>query len=63
MVTVVIPDFQSLMRPALDAHADGQPLRTAEVRDRIAAQLNIATDERQIMLPSGRSPRYANRVA
>lgn len=62
-VVGVIPDFQSLMRPVLDAHMDGQPLRTAEVRDRVAAKVGITDDDRKIMLPSGGSPLYTNRVA
>jgi len=44
------------MRPVLDAHSDGQPLHTSEVRDRVAAQLGITDDDRKIMLPSGKAP-------
>jgi restriction system protein len=62
-VAVSIPDFQSLMRPVLEVHADGGPHSAAEVRDRIAAALGVTEDERKVMLPSGGQPLYSNRVA
>ena len=58
-----IPDFQSLMRPVLEVHADSGPHSAAEVRDRIAAALGVTEDERKVMLPSGGQPLYSNRVA
>jgi restriction system protein len=62
-VAVSIPDFQSLMRPVLEVHADSGPHSAAEVRDRIAAALGVTEDERKVMLPSGGQPLYSNRVA
>jgi restriction system protein len=60
---VAIPDFQSLMRPVLEVHADNRPHSSAEVRDLIAEALGVTDDERKVMLPSGGQPLYLNRVA
>jgi restriction system protein len=60
---VAIPDFQTLMRPILDVHADGQPHSQAEVRDKVAATLGVSEDDRKSLLPSGRQPTYTNRIA
>lgn len=60
---MAIPDFQSLMRPVLDVHADGGPHAAAEVRDRVAAALGVTEDDRKVMLPSGGQPLFSNRVA
>ncbi|WP_412753772.1 winged helix-turn-helix domain-containing protein [Krasilnikovia sp. M28-CT-15] len=50
------------MRPVLEAHQDREPLRTAVVRDRVATKMGVTDDDRKVMLPSGGSPLYANRV-
>jgi hypothetical protein len=47
---VAIPDYQSLMRPVLEVHADSNPHPSAEVRDRIAAALDV-TDDEQLSRP------------
>jgi len=60
---VVVPDFQSLMRPCLAAHQDRQPHTSADLRDRLAAQMHVSAEERAIMIPSGRAPLFSNRVA
>jgi restriction system protein len=60
---VAVPDFQSLMRPVLEVHADQGLHSIAEVRDRVAASLGLTEDERKIMLPSGGQPLFANRIA
>jgi restriction system protein len=60
---MAVPDFQSMMRPVLALHADGQPHTSADVRDAVADVLGVTEDDRQVPLPSGRSSRYANRVA
>ena len=60
---MAIPDFQSMMRPVLDAHADGGPHAAAEVRDQVAAALGVTEDDRKVMLPSGGQPLFSNRVA
>jgi restriction system protein len=60
---VTVPDFQSLMRPCLAVHEDGQPRTSADVRDRIAELMQVTAEDRAILLPSGSQPLFTNRVA
>ena len=60
---MAVPDFQSLMRPCLAVHQDGQPHTPSDVRDHIAAQMHVTDQDRAVPLPSGRQPLFANRVA
>jgi restriction system protein len=60
---MAVPDFQSMMRPVLALHADGLPHTSAEVRDTVAQVMGVTEEDRQVPLPSGRTSRYANRVA
>jgi restriction system protein len=60
---MTVPDFQSMMRPVLALHADGHPHTSADVRDEVAKVLGVTDEDRQVPLPSGRTSRYANRVA
>ena len=57
-----VPDYQSLMLPALKALADGVEVPISEVRARIAAAEGLTPDDLREMLPSGRQPVFANRV-
>ncbi len=57
-----VPDFQSLMRPVLEALAE-ERLRAPILRERVAAQLGLDEGALQQMLPSGRQTVFANRVA
>ena len=57
-----LPDFQSLMRPLLEALVD-EPLPAADLRARVANRLDLGDDLLKIMLPSGRSPVFSNRLA
>ncbi|GAA1748307.1 restriction endonuclease [Luedemannella helvata] len=59
---MAIPDFQSLMRPVLEVHADGRPHSASEVRDAVAQLVGVSTEDRKVMLPSGGSPAYSNKV-
>lgn len=59
----MIPDFQSLMRPALAFLADGEPRRTRDVKSAMADQFGLSDDERAQLLPSGRQRTIDNRVA
>lgn len=59
---MAVPDFQSLMLPVLRAAADGD-ISSSELRERIAADLGLSADDLAEMLPSGRAPTFANRVA
>jgi len=60
---VAVPDFQSLMRPCLAVHEDRQPHTSADLRDRLAAQMHVSDEDRAVMLPSGTAPLFSNRVA
>lgn len=57
-----IPDFQSLMRPLLELHADGLEHVNRDLVDRLATQFALSEDERREMLPSGRAKLFDNRV-
>ena len=58
-----IPDFQSLMRPALAFIADGSPHRSRDVKAGLAHELGLSVEERAEMLPSGRQRTFDNRVS
>lgn len=59
---MALPDFQTMMRPCLVALSDGGEHSQQEVRDAVAAALGVTDDERQILLPKGRQPKFSNRV-
>ncbi len=58
-----IPDFQSLMLPALKALADGTETQISEMRARIAAAEGLTPEDVREMLPSGLQPVFTNRVS
>lgn len=58
-----VPDFQSLMLPLLRIAADGREHSLAEARDILAAAFKLSDADREELLPSGRQPKFANRVA
>jgi restriction system protein len=58
-----VPDFQSLMLPLLRMAADGREHSLVEARDVLAADCKLSDAELQELLPSGRQPKFANRVA
>ncbi len=60
---MAVPDFQSLMLPLLRVAADGEEHPLAAARDALAAQLKLTVADQQELLPSGRQPRFTNRVA
>ncbi len=60
---MAVPDFQSLMRPCLAVHQDGQRYTSAHVRDRIAERMQVTAEDRAALLPSGSQPLFTNRVA
>ena len=57
-----VPDFQSLMLPALKAFSTGAELPLSEVRERTAAAEGLTAEDLREMLPSGRQSVLANRV-
>lgn len=60
---MTIPDFQTLMRPALAHLADGQVHRSREVKEAMSDLYELTPEERAQMLPSGRQRTIDNRVA
>lgn len=60
---MAIPDFQSLMLPALLALADGDEISLSELRTRIATAEELTPEDLREMLPSGRQPIFTNRVS
>jgi restriction system protein len=51
------------MRPCLAVHEDGKPHTTAGLRDQIAKLLQVTSEDRATLLPSGTQPVFSNRVA
>lgn len=58
-----VPDFQTLMLPLLRIAADGKERSVSEVREQLAEEFGLSEEERSQLLPSGRQPVFANRVA
>lgn len=50
---MTVPDYQSLMRPVLEAIKDGQVWFASDLRDAVAAQLGLNAEDRQAKLASG----------
>lgn len=57
----MIPDYQTLMRPVLQAAANGE-IRMADVVERLAGQFNLTPEEQAELLPSGNQTILSNRV-
>lgn len=60
---MTIPDFQTLMRPALAPLADGQVHRSRDTKEAMSDLFELTAEERAQMLPSGRQRTIDNRVA
>ena len=58
-----IPDFQSLMLPALKALSDGAEKPIAEIRNRIAEAQGLTPEDMRELLSNGRQPVFVNRVS
>ena len=59
---MAIPDFQTIMRPLLQAYADGSPKRIAEAEAELGESFQLKPDELAEMLPSGKQQKFKNRV-
>jgi restriction system protein len=59
---LAIPDFQSLMLPLLTIANDGREHSFADAVDKLADQFALTPEERIELLPSGRYPRFRQRV-
>lgn len=58
-----VPDFQTLMLPLLRNAADAKEHAFKDAVESIAAELKLTEEDRQQLLPSGRSPLFYNRLA
>ena len=56
------PDYQTIMRPLLAAHGDGQPCSQAELRSRLADEFSLTPENLEERLPSGTAKTFNNRV-
>jgi restriction system protein len=59
---MAIPDFQSLMRPLLEAHTDGKEHINRDLISQLADRFELTEEERREMLPSGGARLFDNRV-
>lgn len=59
---MAIPDFQSLMLPALNLSTTGE-IKLADAVEKLSNQFDLSDDEREHMLPSGNMTTIRNRVA
>lgn len=59
---MAIPDFQSIMRPLLELHGDGEQHLNKDLLNKLAEQFKLTAEDRKTMLPSGRSKMFDNRV-
>lgn len=57
-----IPEFQSVMLPLLKLTADGREHSLGGSTEFLAEQFRLTEEEKQELLPSGRYPRFKNRV-
>lgn len=57
-----IPDFQSLMRPLLQAHADGKEHINRDLVSQLAEQFTLSDEDRRELLPSGVARVFDNRI-
>ena len=57
-----IPDFQSIMRPLLEAHMDSEEHRNRDLILELAERFGLTEEERREMLPSGGARLFDNRV-
>ena len=58
-----VPDFQSLMLPALKALAGHREVPISDVRQHVAVAERLTTEDLREMLPSGRQSLFMNRVS
>lgn len=57
-----IPDFQTIMRPFLEAHIDGKEHVNRDLVAKLADQFGLTEEERREMLPSGGARLFDNRI-
>lgn len=57
-----IPTYEALMKPLLEAVADGQIHSIKDITESLANKFQLTPEERSQMLPSGTQPLFSNRV-
>lgn len=60
---MAIPDFQTIMLPLLEVAGDGVQRSSKEIRAELAVKFDLDESELAELIPSGRAPVFANRVA
>lgn len=60
---LAIPDYQTLMRPVMELHADGADHESAKVVAAMADHFALSVEEQSKMLPSGGQRLFHNRIA
>ena len=58
---MAVPDYQSLMGPALAVLADGEARTTRELRERVGNAIGLTQEDRRALIPSG-SPVFNSRL-
>jgi len=58
---ILVPDYQSLMRPVLECAAEGE-VRISDVVTLLGKRLGLSQENLDDLLPSGKQTRFANRV-
>src|ERR1017187_6870789 len=60
---MAVPDYQSLFQPVLRATSAGKEHSTADLRERVAVDLQLTSEDLAEKLPSGKQPVFTNRIA
>ena len=58
-----VPDFQTLMLPALKALSSGGEMRVSDGRERVASSEGLTAEDLRKLQPSGRQTVFSNRIA
>lgn len=59
---MAVPDFQSLLLPALEVLADGAEHASRDLRGVVAEKLSLSAADLSELLPSGTQPTFHNRI-
>lgn len=60
---MTIPDYQTLMRPVLDALSDGRDRPVAQLRNVVAARFELTEADLRERVPSGQKPLFNDRLS
>jgi len=59
---MAVPDFQTFLRPMLEAVADEQMHKIKDLAPQISSRFKLSDADREDLLPSGKQTRFNNRV-